>query len=181
MTSVLLIESGRAKVVVSSRSGKQVLLAVRGPGDVLGEFAALDGRPRSASVVALTMLRAWHVPADELMRHLLAEPRAALELLRLLVSRLREADLQRLDFGALDTTRRVAGTVLDLAARHGESGWLHLRQAEIGEAVGASREATVKALHRLRTAGLIETARGRLRVVRPGDLALVAAGRLPIP
>ncbi len=178
--TVLLIEAGRAKALLSAPSGKQVLLAVRGRGDLLGEFAALDGQPRSATVQALTAVRGRLVTSGAFVDHLAAEPHAALELLRLLVSRLRESDLQRLDFGALDTTGRVANFLIALTPRHGENGWLHLTQTELGESVGASREATVKALRRLRGAGLIQTARGRVRVTRIADLARVADGQLTV-
>jgi CRP/FNR family cyclic AMP-dependent transcriptional regulator len=179
-TTVLLIESGRAKAVLSSASGKQVMLAVRGSGDLLGEFAALDGQPRSATVQALSAVRGWLVTSGALVDHLAGESSAALELLRLLVSRLREADMQRLDFGALDTTGRVANFLIALNPRHVENGWLYLTQTELGESVGASREATVKALRRLRDAGLIETARGRIRVLRPDDLTQVADGQMSV-
>jgi CRP/FNR family transcriptional regulator, cyclic AMP receptor protein len=173
---VLLIRTGRAKVVLTASSGKQVLLAVRGPGDLVGEFAAVDGGTRSASVRALTPLHGWLVPAEVLLQHLESESGAALELLRLVVARLREADLQRLDFGVLDTTGRIANLLQVLADRHEQAGWLHLTQSEMGEAVGASREATVKALRRLRGAGLVETQRGRIRVTAPQELARVANG-----
>jgi CRP-like cAMP-binding protein len=173
-TDAILIGSGRAKVTLSAAHGKQVLLAVRGPGEFLGEFAVVDRTIRSATVRALTALTGWCVPGDLLLAHLATEPGAALELLRLVVGRLRESDRQRLDFGALDTTGRVARLLLGLADRHQQAGWLHLNQTELGEAVGASREATVKALSRLRRVGLIETARGRIRVLRPAGLAAVA-------
>lgn len=176
-TDALLIGSGRAKVTLSADTGKQVLLAVRGPGDFLGEFAVLDRGQRSATVRALSTLQGWRVPSQALLAHLTAEPAAALELLGLLVGRLREADLQRLDFGNLDTTGRVARLLLNLADHREQAGWLHLNQTEIGEAVGASREAAVKALSRLRRAGMIETARGRVRVLRPDDLGFVQRGR----
>ncbi|TQM11840.1 Crp/Fnr family transcriptional regulator [Pseudonocardia kunmingensis] len=179
-TTVLLIESGRAKAILSSASGKQVMLAVRGSGDLLGEFAALDGQPRSATVQALSAVRGWLVTSAALVDHLSGESSAALELLRLLVGRLREADMQRLDFGALDTTGRVANFLIALTPRHVENGWLYLTQTELGESVGASREATVKALRRLRDAGLIETARGRIRVLRPDNLAQVADGKMSV-
>ena len=162
--SVLLIGAGRAKVTLSSPTGRRVLLALRGPGDLLGEIAILDGRARSADVSALSDLHGWLVPAEALLIHLATKPEAGLELSRMLVRRLREGDQLRLDRSARDTTSRVAGLLLALSERHGQAGWLHLTQTELGEAVGASREATVKALSRLRSARLVETARGRIRV-----------------
>jgi CRP/FNR family transcriptional regulator, cyclic AMP receptor protein len=175
-SSVLLIESGRAKAVLSAASGKQVVLALRGPGDLLGEFAALDGQARSASVHAITDLRGRVVTADALVGRLSSDPEIALELLRLVVSRLRESDLRRLDFGALDTTGRIASYLLERARQQRVPGWLHLTQTELGQSVGASREATVKALRKLRAAGLVETRRGAVRIVGVDGLGRLAEG-----
>ena|GEM_PF-1203003 len=163
-TSVLLIGVGRAKVTLSSPTGRRVLLALRGPGDLLGESAVLDGRLRSVDVSALSDVRGWLVPAESLLARLTTRPEAGLELSRMLVGRLREGDLFRLERSARDTAARLAGLLLAVSERHAQAGWLHLTQAELGEAVGASREATVKALARLRSARLVETARGRVRV-----------------
>ncbi|MCO1657346.1 Crp/Fnr family transcriptional regulator [Pseudonocardia humida] len=175
-SSVLLIESGRAKAVLSAASGKQVVLAVRGPGDLLGEFAALDRQARSASIQAVTDLQGQVVTADALVGHLASDPEAALELLRLVVSRLREADLRRLDFGALDTTGRIASYLVERTRRQRAPGWLHLTQTDLGQSVGASREATVKALRKLRAAGLVETRRGGVRVIGLDGLSRLAEG-----
>ncbi len=172
-TSVLLIGAGRAKVTLSSAEGRRVLLALRGPGDLVGESAVLDGRARSADVSALTDVHGWLVPAEALLVRLTTRPEAGLELSRMLVGRLREGDMQRLERSARDTTARVAGLLLTVSERHGQAGWLHLTQAELGEAVGASREATVKALSRLRSARLVETARGRVRVRNAAGLAAI--------
>src|SRR5919201_2595897 len=50
---VLLLRKGRVKVETSTSAGRSVVLAVRGPGELVGELAALDELPRSASIVAL--------------------------------------------------------------------------------------------------------------------------------
>jgi CRP/FNR family cyclic AMP-dependent transcriptional regulator len=173
---VVLIRTGHVKIVSLAPSGKQVVLALRGPGDLLGEFSALDGRPRSASVLALTDVQGWVVPAADFVAHLSVDPKASLALLRLVVSRLREADLRRLEFGSLDTISRIASLLCAMAEQHGSDPWIRLTQSELGESAAASREATVKAVARLRTAGLIETGRGRIRVIRAAELRLVAQG-----
>ncbi|WP_281689990.1 Crp/Fnr family transcriptional regulator [Pseudonocardia thermophila] len=175
-SSVLLIESGQAKAVLSAPSGKQVVLAVRGPGDLLGEFAALDGQARSASIHAITDLRGRVVTAEALIGRLATHPDAALELLRVVIGRLRESDLRRLDFGALDTTGRIASYLVERVHGQRLPVWLHLTQTELGESVGASREATVKALRKLRAAGLVETRRGGLRVLELDGLRRLAEG-----
>src|SRR6185312_14597555 len=52
-TTVLIVVSGRVKVFSLTADGEEILLAVRGPGSLLGELSAVDGAPRSASVAAL--------------------------------------------------------------------------------------------------------------------------------
>lgn len=171
---LVLVRSGSVKVVSHAESGRQVVLALRGPGDLLGEFAALDGRRRSASVVALTDVDGWTVPSAAFRDHLRGQPERALELLTLVVTRLRDADRSRLELSSLDTVGRVARLLRALDAEHGPGAWVRLTQTELGEAVGASREATVKALARLRRSGLVETSRGRLRVLDRTGLAQLA-------
>ncbi|ANY08724.1 hypothetical protein AFB00_23400 [Pseudonocardia sp. HH130630-07] len=173
---LILLGSGTVKIVSGAESGRQAMLALRGPGDLIGEFAVFDGRPRSASVVALGAVSGWVVGSDRLHAHLGATPAAALAVLRMLVSRLREADLRRLEFGSLDTVARLASLLCTLGEQHGAGSWIRLTQAELGAATGASREATVRAVTRLRAAGLVETARHRIRILRPVDLARVARG-----
>jgi CRP/FNR family transcriptional regulator, cyclic AMP receptor protein len=56
---VFVLRSGRVKVSAVASSGRQVLLAFRGPGDLVGELSALDERPRSASIVALEPVEPW--------------------------------------------------------------------------------------------------------------------------
>jgi CRP-like cAMP-binding protein len=95
--------------------------------------------------------------------------RVAVLLMRLIVGRLRDADRKRVEYGAYDTTGRVATRLVELAERYGEpvDGGvrvaLPLSQDELAGWTGASREAVSKALRTLRDRGLIET--GRLRVV----------------
>jgi CRP-like cAMP-binding protein len=88
-----------------------------------------------------------------------------MELLRVLASRLRDADRKRLEFAALDTLGRVAWRLQELGERLGEATAdgieieLPLSQEQLAGWCGASREATVKALAALRTLGRISTGR----------------------
>src|SRR5690606_34259686 len=90
---VLLVLEGRA--VVSKRlapGGEEVTLAVRGPGDWVGEMALLDEGPRSASVRAHGPVLALEVPRGAFLGAVGSVPEAALDLLRVLSQRLRASD-----------------------------------------------------------------------------------------
>ncbi|MCA2228946.1 MULTISPECIES: Crp/Fnr family transcriptional regulator [Nonomuraea] len=164
---VLVLTEGRVKVSSHTSSGTEVVLAVRGPGGLLGEMSAIDGSPRSATVTALEPIAG--IVVRDFPAFLQAHGRIAVLLMQLVTGRLRDADRKRIEYGAFDTTGRVATRLIELAERYGEktnSGVrvaLPLSQDELAGWTGASREAVSKALRLLRDRGLIET--GRRRVV----------------
>ncbi|MBB5869603.1 CRP-like cAMP-binding protein [Allocatelliglobosispora scoriae] len=162
---VALIEEGRVKASNHTAGGSEVVLAVRGPGALLGELAAVDAQPRSATVQALEPVTALVMPPHEFQAYLQANGRVALLLMRVLAERLRDADRKRIEFGAQDSTGRVAARLVELAERFGAPVAegiqiaLPLSQDELAGWVGASREAVSKALGVLRGAGWIRTSR----------------------
>src|SRR6185436_11506868 len=100
---VVVLRSGRVKASVDTASGTEVVLAVRGPGALLGEFSALDREPRSATVTALEPVSGLIVPLAEFETFLQAHGRVAYLLMRTVIGRLRDADRKRIEFGAYDT------------------------------------------------------------------------------
>ncbi|MGW4094050.1 Crp/Fnr family transcriptional regulator [Nocardia sp. NPDC004750] len=179
---VVVIEIGRVKVTSAAASGKQALLAIRGPGDLIGEFSAIDGRARSATVTALSSVTATSVPGSAFRDLLIGDGKIAFTLLQVVVNRLREADIQRLEFGAYSVTERIARLLIDYARRYGERGddrvtiALALSQEELAHAAGASREAVSKSLKRLRDLGAVRTGRRRVELLRPDLLADIVEG-----
>ena len=167
--SVVILLSGRVKVFCHTASGGEVVLAVRPPGALLGEMSAIDGGQRSATVQAMEPVTALVVAQAEFEAYLQGHGRVAFLLMRTLIGKLRDADRKRIEFGAFDTTGRVAARLVEMAERFGRPGpdgvriALPFSQDELAGWTGASREAVSKALGTLRADGLIET--GRLRVV----------------
>src|SRR5262245_3697512 len=95
---VVVIRRGTVKISSVSQQGYEAVLAIRSVGDIVGEFAALDGRPRSASVAAIDNVEGVLISGDRFRAFLRAHPHAALGLLSQVISRLREADRRRLEF-----------------------------------------------------------------------------------
>lgn len=168
---LVLIRTGRVKVSYLTTDGREVVLAVRGAGDLLGELSAIDGEPRSASASALEQVEALLIPAQAFLDFVKEHPAVAVALLKLLSRRLRDADRKRIEFAAYDSVGRVARRLVELADRFGEGSddglriTLPLSQQELAGWVGASREAVSKALHVLRARGFIETARRGITVL----------------
>jgi CRP/FNR family transcriptional regulator, cyclic AMP receptor protein len=162
---VAVLRSGRVKVSVDTANGTEVVLAVRGPGVLLGEFAAIDGEPRSATVTAIDPVSAIAVPLAAFEGFLQANGRVSLLLMRTLIAKMRDADRKRIEFGAHDTIGRVAARLVEMAERFGQPSvegtkiGLPFTQDELAGWTGASREAVSKALGVLRTAGEIRTSR----------------------
>lgn len=170
-TTVVLVLSGRVKVFTLSEEGEETVLAVRGPGALLGELSAVDGAPRSASVAALEPVVALVVPVPAFIDFLAGHAVASMVLLRLVVGRLRDADRKRAEFAAFDTAARVARRLVELAERFGEPDengvriTVALTQDELAGWVGSSREAVAKALRTLRERGQLTTGRRTMTVL----------------
>jgi CRP/FNR family transcriptional regulator, cyclic AMP receptor protein len=170
---VFLIERGWVALRTITPAGGEVILGLRGPGDVVGELSALDGEPRTATALAVGGVEAAVVPARLMSDMLGRDPELAGELLRLLAGRLRESDRQRREFAMLDSLARVARRLLELAERFGDPSGdgvrveLPLSQAQLASWCGCSREAFVKALRTLREVADITTGRHTITLRDP--------------
>jgi CRP/FNR family transcriptional regulator, cyclic AMP receptor protein len=168
---VLMIRSGRVKVASVTANGREVVLAFRGPGELVGEQSALDDGPRSASIIAIERVEALCLPPNEFRRFVTHHPSASLAMLRLLSQRLRDADSKRKEFAALTAIGRVAGQLLELADRFGRADGgavvitLPLSQEELAGSTGVSLESVARALQTMRSLKCIETRRREIRVV----------------
>jgi CRP/FNR family cyclic AMP-dependent transcriptional regulator len=166
-----LVTKGRVKISCYGADGRERLVAVVGPGELLGELSAIDSEPRSATATALEPLDVAVLTSEEFVALLEKSPGAALGILRSVIGRLRDSDKRRVEFGALDTVGRVGRLIIELAERYGEEVdatiriRLPLSQEELAGWAGASREAVVKALRQMRSRGWIETGRREITVL----------------
>ncbi|MEV8255879.1 Crp/Fnr family transcriptional regulator [Streptomyces huasconensis] len=179
---VLFIVHGWTKVTASAANGYEALLALRGPGDIIGESAALTGRPRSATVTALEPVRAVAVELQRFTGFLAERPAVSFALLGLTSDRTRAADRRRLEFASMNVKERFAILLLDLARTHGrrtEEGIelsVPLSKQELAGSVGASREMVQRLLKELRSRGAVVTGRRALVITRPDILRRIAQG-----
>lgn len=175
-TFVAVIVAGAFQVARVLDDGRQIVLALRGPGEVVGELAALDRRPRSATVTALRPADVLIVPGNRFLALLRDHDAAAIFTYQMLSQRVRECDEKRAELAACDTMQRIARTLTDLARRLGhETGEgelvLEISQAQLAEWTASSREAVAKALRVFRAMGWVRTRRGQITIVEPDSLA----------
>ncbi|MEH1123703.1 Crp/Fnr family transcriptional regulator [Micromonospora sp. CPCC 206061] len=160
----VLLNRGRVKITSTGSNGQEVVLAVRGPGEIVGEMAPLDRRPRSATVVAITPVEVSIVRADDFNNFLNEHPRVMRSLLTQVIRRLRDADHRRVELATTSVMARVASRLLELASvdsededHSGLSPVPAMSQSDLASLVGASREAVSKVLRTLRSSGIIST------------------------
>ena len=163
--AVLVLLSGRVKLSRATEGGREALLGIREPGELIGEMSALDEAPRSATAVALEPVEVLALSSEAFVGFLNRTPGVAVLVLRALIQRLRDADVKRTEFLAQDTVGRVCSRLVELAERFGENAEdgvhvdLAITQEELAGWTGSSREAVIKALRTLRELGWIETRR----------------------
>ena len=161
---VFLLQRGWVIVSCVGAGGREVVLGVSGPGDVIGELSAFDEQPRSATAVAADDVEAVVAPAGALTRAL-DNLGAAHELIAVLAVRMRDDTRKLVEFATLSTLGRIAWRLLELADRFGEpvpdgiALSLPLSQDQLASWCGASREAAVRSLRSLRSLGIISTGR----------------------
>ncbi|MFB9775415.1 Crp/Fnr family transcriptional regulator [Brevibacterium otitidis] len=147
-----IVSSGKLKVGRESPDGRENLLSVVGPGEMIGELTLFDPGTRSTTVTAVSQTELLSLEHNDLMTWLKDRPQAAMNLLRALAQRLRRTNDTVGDLVFSDVPGRVAKALLDLAQRFGKQGpdgilVAHdLTQEELAQLVGASRETVNKAL-----------------------------------
>jgi CRP/FNR family transcriptional regulator, cyclic AMP receptor protein len=177
--NVMIVRSGHVKVYASNRDGPGVVLAVRGPGEVLGDLSAIDGKARSAGGTAIDPVEVQVITAHDFRAYLAETPGAGLALLRVIIRRMRASDRLRVEYGERDTLGRVAMRLLELAETSGEALddkiriTVPLTQDDLAGWVAASREAVARALASLRKRGIVTTARREITIVDLDELRRV--------
>jgi CRP-like cAMP-binding protein len=164
--ALYIMFTGRVKVVLFGENGREVTLATLGPGECFGEMSLLDGRPRSANVVAMDDSVMLVLTREAFAEHLRSHPQTALNLLGDLARRLRRADETIADLALCDVNVRLVRVLERLARQDGEDTMegLVLRrrptQQELANMIGSCRETISRAFTSMIGKGLL-VPRGR--------------------
>lgn len=162
---VLLITGGVVKVAAASESGYEMLLAIRIAGDLVGEMAAFEERPRSGKVVACGTVTARIMQVGALETFLTRHPDAMRAILHMLCARLRWANRRRVDFQAYKALIRVARVLAELTLAYGQPEFVGgkrcdlavtLTQAELASLAGVKLRTAESCLAQLHDMGLVE-------------------------
>jgi len=168
--------SGTIRIGSHSIDGKDAVLNLIQAGEIFGEIALLDGRPRTADAQAVTACELMVIDRRDFMPMIAREPELALRLIEVLCARLRRTSQQVEDMTFLDLPARLAKTLLWLAAssRFTISRKITLTQRELGEMLGMTRESINKQLRAWEERGWISQRRGTIVVLDSAALAALA-------
>ncbi|MBK9244001.1 MAG: Crp/Fnr family transcriptional regulator [Burkholderiales bacterium] len=166
--SLYVILSGRVKVFVADADGREMVLDFHGPGDYVGEMS-LDGRPRSASVMAVEPTVCSVLTRDALRAAIVANPDLAMNLICTLIERARIATENVRNLALMDVYGRVARLLLSLAVEQTDGRMVvpeRLTQQDIADRVGASRDMVSRIFKDLTTGGYVTVADRQITINR---------------
>ena len=176
-TSLFAICRGAVKITVPSIDGHDAVFNLIGKGDIFGEIALLDGRPRTADATAMSDCELVVIERRDFVPFLSDHPDVMLKFIEILCSRLRRTSEQVQDITFLNLPTRLAKTLLQLTAVEDGSATRRkaaVTQREISQMIGISRESTNKQLRAWAKRGWIRLERGGVNVVAPDKLAAIA-------
>ena len=176
--TVIVVISGRVKVVVRSADGAELTLTVIGPGGMFGELSAADSGPRSADAETLEDSQLLLVPRDAVQDVCARVPSAAQALTSSLAVTLRRLTEAASDLVFLDLPRRVAKVLL--SQPRGDDGIIRpsIRQEELAHQAGSTRQSVNAALRGFERRGWIEVRDRAVTVKQPAALSRFAGGEV---
>jgi CRP/FNR family transcriptional regulator, cyclic AMP receptor protein len=162
--SMVAVLKGTIRISVPSSDGKEIVLAILGPGEICGEIALLDGKERTADARAATDCSVVVLERRDVLAFFSQYPDAWSKLIDVLCERLRTADQQMAEFAMSPVPVRLAKALLRLATSDGQPvngrpvERVHLTQRELGNVIGATRESVNKYLRAWQRKGCVRIA-----------------------
>jgi CRP-like cAMP-binding protein len=162
--------SGRVVATVESVGGKELILNTFGPGDMFGEIAMLDGKGRTATIVAREASELLFLGRSVFLPFLRERHEAALRVISFLCERLRRTTTLVEDSTFLGVPARLAKLLAMLVDQYGQQDQsssavtIRISQAELAQMLGVSREIVSRQLAVWRAAGMIKLGRGNLTI-----------------
>ncbi|MFQ5442527.1 MAG: Crp/Fnr family transcriptional regulator [Thermodesulfobacteriota bacterium] len=163
--SVYFIISGRAKVTLYGEQGREIVLAVLKEGDMFGEMAIMDEKPRSANVEAGRELKCLTVNKETFLKYLGSHHRVYRTMFAYLTGRLRDATRKIGGLALLDVCGRIAHTLIGMSKASAEEKVVDIERPtheELAAMIGSSREVVSRALKKMSEEGYIKVEKDRI-------------------
>ncbi|WP_205787344.1 Crp/Fnr family transcriptional regulator [Specibacter cremeus] len=179
VTALFILKSGRVRVFRVAEGGKALTMAILEPGAVFGEMLLVGQRMYDNYAEAIEDSMICRLSTAEVERFLLADPRIAIRIARLLGEQVARLEERLTDLALRPLAARAASTLLNLAEnappqRFGHAPAVRLTHEQLAGLLGASREATSKTMAELAAGRLIRQGRGRIIIEDAGALRTMA-------
>jgi CRP/FNR family transcriptional regulator, cyclic AMP receptor protein len=182
-THVFILLAGWVKILSSTNDGHQIVLALRGDGDLVGEIAGATTGLRTATIQAVDAVHTLIVQYDKFNSFLDSNPGAGGAYRRMETQRWNDASRMLRDHAVTTGAQRLARRLLELADRHGREldGAIYLAmpltQEELASMAGTSRATVTRALNNWRKRGFIRTGQRHITILDQEGLLKVAGQR----
>ena len=163
--SMMAVVVGTVRISRPTSRGKEIILADLRSGELFGEIALLDGKPRSANVTALTNCELMILERRNLIPFLERNPAACMKLMEILCARIRRSDERMSDIAFFNLPIRLAKTLLNYQPDARAGAKLSLSQSELAEMAGGTREKVNRCLRDWQRQGIIEL-KNRWTIIR---------------
>jgi CRP/FNR family cyclic AMP-dependent transcriptional regulator len=155
--ALYIVISGRLKVIMRDKEGKEVILAILNQGDFFGEMGLIDQAPRSATVVAIDSCELLTMTRADFTKCLQKNFDLTMNVILGLVKRLRDADRKIGSLALMDVCGRVARLLMEMAETvDGQKVVTKLPKQQIAKMVGATREMVTRVMKEMERGGHIE-------------------------
>jgi CRP/FNR family cyclic AMP-dependent transcriptional regulator len=177
---LVAVLSGRIRISATSPEGRELTLNMIDAGEVFGEMALLDGKPRSADATAIEDSDLMMVERRHFLPKLMASHDLALRVIAVLCERLRDTSETLGNFAMLDLPGRLARKLLNLATEYGNATngrirlEIRLSHTDLGRFVGCSRETVNKQMRAWEEEGIVAREAGRIAINNPLLLKQIA-------
>lgn len=168
--SFCYLKSGRVRVFMNSADGMEKTLNFAAHGEIFGEGAFFDGKPRVSSASAVTVSELIMIDKKNLTELIRKEPKIAFELLEILAYRIRllSSQIDSMTFKQADA--RIAQLLIESEI----DGTIRLTHEEIANTVGVSRVTVSKILGDFSKRGIISTEYGYVKIKNIDRLILIS-------
>lgn len=169
-----VVADGRIKAIKHSTSGKDLIVAFFGPGEMFGEVAVFENKTYPASAQVMEKVSLIGFKRDDFLRFLTDNPLVALKIINMLSGRLREAQGRIRDLAGERVQQRLARTLIMLSSKLGSK--LPFTREEIADMSGMTTETVIRQMANLKDRGIVSSTRGEIIIADEQKLKLLGEG-----
>lgn len=170
LRDVFVVQEGQLETLIYAANGREISLRTLSAGQLFGELAAIDGQPRSASIMAVTQARLLAIAPDDFRTLVTGSPAVAEWMMRRLTLQVRGLTNRVFELSALRVQARLHCELVRLYRLQGAAVTVMPTHAELANRIGTHREAVTREISALGRRKLIRTGRGRLEFLDPVGL-----------